>query len=229
MNAEPLKTSLEQEPLLTSRELAARLRISMHQLKEMRRKVAIPFIKLNRNSHRYKWGEVCVALDAPREEVKMPERVFTVAPSNKPGYPFYVIGSPNGKKERSFFRTEAEAEEHARKRSAAVGRKPIAPLPRRARGMEPEAPFYRVGPYSDPKNRPDLRYEVSVYFEGKVRPKYWRFRTEREALHFANCKNLRPRSRSRGRKSRRNRRRRRRARAMRRVHGSSRSHGPRIN
>lgn len=39
-------------------------------------------------------------------------------------------------------------------------------------------------------SRPDLRYTVTCYFEGARDAKLWNFRTEGEALHFANVNNL---------------------------------------
>src|SRR5437868_4846623 len=95
-------TSIE-EPLLTSHELAIRLSLSMNQLKELRRHVVVPFIKLNRNQHRFRWSEVCVALNATREKAQFPERIFKVEPIKdltRPRRRFRVRGTGEWKNER---------------------------------------------------------------------------------------------------------------------------------
>lgn len=184
------------EPLLTTRQLAKKLRLTGPQsVHDLRRRHPFPFVKLSRFAYRYRWSEVMAYFEAQREKIGDPDeaQVFVVEPLKivaRPHLKFRVRGTGTHKDEKpSYCKTEAEAREHAAKRNAAVGRKAVAPLPRRTRQMKPDDPFYQVRPYNCESAQ--SKFEVIAYFEGESKkPQTWHFRTDRDALHFANKKNL---------------------------------------
>ena len=113
-----------EEPLLTSQVVADRLKIGLVAFHGMRARRAIPFIKLSRVRYRFRWSEVEAALMQTRVRPMLPAPIFQVTNYNEKGRPerkFMVRGSVNGKDEKSYFATEAEAVAHAAKRNRGVG------------------------------------------------------------------------------------------------------------
>lgn len=129
-------------------------------------------------------------LDAPREQVQVADKPFVVQPYNTGKYKFRVVGTGEFSNAKKPFVSDKQAVAFAAERNRAVKLRANAPMPRHARGADPERPFCRVAPLNSDTYRPDLRYRAHVYFEGEKTAKEWKFRTEKRSLEFANRKNL---------------------------------------
>lgn len=129
-------------------------------------------------------------LDAPREQVQVAHKPFVVQPYNTGKYKFRVVGTGEFSNAKKPFVSDKQAVAFAAERNRAVKLRANAPMPRHARGADPEGPFCRVAPLNSDTYRPDLRYRAHVYFEGEKTAKEWKFRTEKRSLEFANRKNL---------------------------------------
>jgi integrase/recombinase XerD len=182
----PEKESDGTEKLLTSREVATRLKLTMCALIQKRKVGRIPFIRISRWELRYRWSEILTALDSPREVAEKGTRrslhVFANGYTDKPELRFRVDGLISGKRVRKYFRTVGDANGYAQKQNSAVGMAPIG-KPAKIRGHDPP---WLVAPYHASKT-PWLKFRAYAKIDGKTASKF--FETAREALRFANDKN----------------------------------------
>ena len=136
-----------EEPLMTSEEVQAWLKISKDALQGHRNAGRIPFVRISRHHIGYRKSEILAHWEAARvfpHERRVPFIVEAVNGSDRPERKWRVRGC--GK--QSYFRTEEEAHAFAAKENRAAGREPVK-VPQIVRGMEPDGPLWRVLPLDD--------------------------------------------------------------------------------
>src|SRR5947209_14557490 len=112
----PDKESDGTEKLMTSREVAARLKVTLQTL-NMRRSVgSIPFIRISRHEIRYRWSEIITSFETQRVcQAKPVFRVFDFKGNGR--VKFKVEGLVKGERVRKYFARFDAANEFARKQN----------------------------------------------------------------------------------------------------------------
>ena len=179
------------EPLMTAQEVADRLKIGLVAFHGMRARRAIPFIKLSRVRYRFRWSEVHAALTQTRVRPMLPAPTFRVENCNKASRPTlkFRVRRTDGQSEEKYFASEGEAITYAAKRNRGVGKRAIAALPDLWRDASPDAPAWRVRVYLPSKTKEENQAKFYAYTNVKKKPVKRFFKTENDALEFANEQN----------------------------------------
>ena len=175
------------EKLLTTDELAKRLRLTVCGLNSVRKRRGMPYLPVARNRFLYRWSEVEAWLETDRAAfVPAPEWWCVVPHSDRrnPALKFRAERLRNGKRDKKHFHSEAEANAFAAKANSALGRRAPGPVPECVRGMKLGGPLWRV---RKPTRALEL-YETFAKVEGHRRS--FAHPTMRAALEDANARNF---------------------------------------